>query len=623
MLPSMDKLLNDPVMLGGIGAILALLLGLVFLKRNKSGKDEEGITLEESDDLLDEDETPIHVPSTEQVSVDDENKDEADVDDSSSTIDTEVGIVESQVSEVEDDEDVGFSTTEVVSVAESTVEAPVTEQDDVLNEVDVYLAYGLYDNAEGLLTESLQNNPDRADYRAKLLDAHFATKNKDAFVKEAEVLKTLGTAADRFWDRIQIMGFELAPENELFSGAKGSDLSVEDLEYAKPESADFDIGTDKDVTDFSNTDFDLGDDSFEVSSTQVMDIPDDGFSSTQDMGSLDIDFPDLDEVSDLESDDLPGDESVDKNDALLDELDEGFDIADELNVENELDVDLDTEDDLSFDLPDDMDLSSDAEIIELDPTVEAPASLHEVPALDEDDLDVGQAETNLAEQETADVKDNELTSETLVVTPDDVDLESNKVDIDDLDAEISLDDDLDFDMSDMDDAGLQAGGFTPSETVAFSTEDLKEEDITEFKPANATGEFDAFIAEAIDEDAIVEADSSVGTDKTDTFAPGELTEDAIAEVDASAGLDSTGTFAPGDFNEEEMADLVTGLDDIDDIGDLMLPDDVDEVGTKLDLAKAFIDMGDAEGARSSLEEVLIEGTDEQKAEATGLLDQIK
>ena len=51
----------------------------------------------------------------------------------------------------------------------------------------------------------------------------------------------------------------------------------------------------------------------------------------------------------------------------------------------------------------------------------------------------------------------------------------------------------------------------------------------------------------------------------------------------------------------------------------MLPDDVDEVGTKLDLARAFIDMGDAEGARSSLDEVLTEGDEDQKAEATGLL----
>ena len=32
-----------------------------------------------------------------------------------------------------------------------------------------------------------------------------------------------------------------------------------------------------------------------------------------------------------------------------------------------------------------------------------------------------------------------------------------------------------------------------------------------------------------------------------------------------------------------------------------------EVGTKLDLARAYIDMGDPEGARSILEEVLDEG----------------
>jgi pilus assembly protein FimV len=64
------------------------------------------------------------------------------------------------------------------------------------------------------------------------------------------------------------------------------------------------------------------------------------------------------------------------------------------------------------------------------------------------------------------------------------------------------------------------------------------------------------------------------------------------------------------------------LSDIDDIGDLMLPDDVDEVSTKLDLARAFIDMGDTEGARGSLEEVMSEGNEEQKAEAKALLDQI-
>lgn len=48
----------------------------------------------------------------------------------------------------------------------------------------------------------------------------------------------------------------------------------------------------------------------------------------------------------------------------------------------------------------------------------------------------------------------------------------------------------------------------------------------------------------------------------------------------------------------------------------------DETATKLDLAKAYIDMGDAEGARSILDEVLAEGNESQKGQARELLAQI-
>jgi len=48
----------------------------------------------------------------------------------------------------------------------------------------------------------------------------------------------------------------------------------------------------------------------------------------------------------------------------------------------------------------------------------------------------------------------------------------------------------------------------------------------------------------------------------------------------------------------------------------------DETATKLDLAKAYIDMGDAEGARSILQEVISEGNDAQKKQAQELSAQI-
>jgi pilus assembly protein FimV len=50
------------------------------------------------------------------------------------------------------------------------------------------------------------------------------------------------------------------------------------------------------------------------------------------------------------------------------------------------------------------------------------------------------------------------------------------------------------------------------------------------------------------------------------------------------------------------------------------PQTMTEVGTKLDLARAYIDMGDPEGARSILEEVLDEGDSTQRREAQGLID---
>jgi pilus assembly protein FimV len=52
------------------------------------------------------------------------------------------------------------------------------------------------------------------------------------------------------------------------------------------------------------------------------------------------------------------------------------------------------------------------------------------------------------------------------------------------------------------------------------------------------------------------------------------------------------------------------------------PATMSEVGTKLDLARAYIDMGDPEGARSILEEVLQEGSVTQKQEAQRLMSSL-
>ena len=64
----------------------------------------------------------------------------------------------------------------------------------------------------------------------------------------------------------------------------------------------------------------------------------------------------------------------------------------------------------------------------------------------------------------------------------------------------------------------------------------------------------------------------------------------------------------------DFGNIDFGLDD----SDLLAGTDV--VGTKLDLARAYIDMGDNESARDILKEVVEEGNEQQKQEASALIE---
>lgn len=79
-----------------------------------------------------------------------------------------------------------------------------------------------------------------------------------------------------------------------------------------------------------------------------------------------------------------------------------------------------------------------------------------------------------------------------------------------------------------------------------------------------------------------------------------------------------------DSEAEKIAMQALDVDDVQDDLDFDLSgfDEVDEAETKLDLAAAYVDMGDPDGARGILQEVLSEGTDEQKQRAQVLLDSL-
>ncbi|RRQ20850.1 hypothetical protein D6C00_01945 [Thiohalobacter thiocyanaticus] len=77
-----------------------------------------------------------------------------------------------------------------------------------------------------------------------------------------------------------------------------------------------------------------------------------------------------------------------------------------------------------------------------------------------------------------------------------------------------------------------------------------------------------------------------------------------------------------DLSESEEAAAPTGeAEEEVDVGEGELQAG-DEVSTKLDLARAYIEMGDPEGARSILEEVIDEGNEAQKSEAEALMKDV-
>jgi len=153
--------------------------------------------------------------------------------------------------------------------------------------------------------------------------------------------------------------------------------------------------------------------------------------------------------------------------------------------------------------------------------------------------------------------------------------------------------------------------------------------------------------------ANIAAAASVATDASAlnaSPAAGTTSTDAdttAGDFDLDFDFDVMDQSASDDF-EAELAKLEGGLDDFDQgaktgtgaenvvsfnpaetsAGDSSgsfgagLGADVDEVGTKLDLAKAYIDMGDPEGARSILDEVLEEGNEKQRDEALELVQQM-
>ncbi|MGB7740889.1 MAG: FimV/HubP family polar landmark protein [Steroidobacteraceae bacterium] len=100
------------------------------------------------------------------------------------------------------------------------------ESGDPLAEADFHMAYGLYDQAADLVQLAMKREPQRRDLKLKLLEIYFVWGNKDRFLELARELDT--TRADSpagEWDKVLIMGKQIAPGDALFAGSPSSSSS--------------------------------------------------------------------------------------------------------------------------------------------------------------------------------------------------------------------------------------------------------------------------------------------------------------------------------------------------------------------------------------------------------------
>jgi pilus assembly protein FimV len=141
------------------------------------------------------------------------------------------------------------------------------DQGDPLAEADFHMAYGLYDQAADLVRIAIQREPHRRDLKLKLLEVFFVWGNREQFLSMARELSDTraGTEAGE-WEKIVIMGKQIAPEDPMFAdggaaGAVGVDLNLDGGGAGGVDFDPFDVSSRLDVTGGGSADpvdLDLG-----------------------------------------------------------------------------------------------------------------------------------------------------------------------------------------------------------------------------------------------------------------------------------------------------------------------------------------------------------------------------
>jgi pilus assembly protein FimV len=220
----LETVLDEPLYLaGGGGLILALLVGGYVWRKKRSAKLENSL---------------LGVTTT----------------DSSSVFGTTGGR----------SVDTGGSSLQT-DFSQSGIGAIDTDEVDPVAEADVYMAYGRDAQAEEILKEALQKDPNRQAVRVKLLEIYAARKDLKAFETTAGEIyaATGGQGAD--WQKAMDLGLSIDPTNPMYGGkpAAGGGSRLPDTVVLPPAAgaavaaAATDISLDLGAKPAPTIDFDL------------------------------------------------------------------------------------------------------------------------------------------------------------------------------------------------------------------------------------------------------------------------------------------------------------------------------------------------------------------------------
>ena len=449
------------------------------------------------------------------------------------------------------------------------------QTEDIIAEADIYASLGQEDKAIELLQKEIQQNPDNADARLSLLKIYAKSQNSTSFDDQYAQLLPLGNV----YANDQAMTLRKAIENaEPFDTDQyslkdqGSDYSDEvDNNNMGSNAHNFTASVSKNSTGSSDADFDLDDDVHDPTRTKQ----NKAFPKPVDRDlSFDHNANDLDDASPVDVSHAVGAPTKLKVNDPSEAVDFSFG-HNKVSVSESTDTALRRDSQPETNALDEMALDLDFDVSrqlddELDET-----------SLD-DDLGNGLS-IEIDEEDDGDAHNFDF--DIPADTRDDLSLSLDD-DIGALDLGDDLDDDLGDELDDeLDDGVVDQTNATNSEVGADDNLDLDSPPPTHIDMASLDEEIDAMTA---------------GMD-TSPMPVDRGPEPTLASLNTNSADDDTVAIAGDelDFYEES-----------------------DEVSTKLDLAKAYMDMGDREGAEDILNEVMEEGTNSQKLDAKALMENL-